>query len=318
MPLPTPNPVRRLSRLKDYFFPQEFVVDERPLPVYSPRPERIERPRRRRKKRSSAPPPAPPAEVEVDQAPALEEAVPADSADAAQPEALPEAPTDAIEAVFGDGETDQPPAGEPLEDAAEPAEDPGVEQVDPGAAAAETASPAQAEAAQPPADSDVEEEVEEEQPEGQHQPPSQRDLLTQMTELLAEQARLELKTRQLEMNAGAGDDEFGRFVRQLLPFVDNYSHLLDMAREQSHDPELDAWLRNIEALYFRIIRLLEDFGLRFISSVGKQVDLDYQEVVEYRRTDEYPHNTVIRELQKGAVFRGKLLRDAKVVVACNE
>ncbi|HPK04006.1 MAG TPA: nucleotide exchange factor GrpE [Candidatus Sumerlaeota bacterium] len=317
MPLPTPNPVRRLSRLKDYFFPQEFVVDERPLPVYSPRPERIERPRRRRKKRSSAPPPAPPAEVEVDQAPALEEAVPADSADAAQPEALPEAPTDAIEAVFGD-ETDQPPAGEPLEDAAEPAEDPGVEQVVPAAAAAESASPAQAEAAQPLADSDVEEEVEEEQPEGQHQPPSQRDLLTQMTELLAEQARLELKTRQLEMNAGAGDDEFGRFVRQLLPFVDNYSHLLDMAREQSHDPELDAWLRNIEALYFRIIRLLEDFGLRFISSVGKQVDLDYQEVVEYRRTDEYPHNTVIRELQKGAVFRGKLLRDAKVVVACNE
>jgi molecular chaperone GrpE (heat shock protein) len=51
---------------------------------------------------------------------------------------------------------------------------------------------------------------------------------------------------------------------------------------------------------------------------GKLVNFDIHDVVEYRRTNQYPHNTVIKELQKGVVFRDRLLREAKVVVACNE
>ena len=55
-----------------------------------------------------------------------------------------------------------------------------------------------------------------------------------------------------------------------------------------------------------------------MDTIGKPVDLDRHEVVEYRRSDEYTHNTVITERQKGYVFRNKIIRDAKVVVSHNE
>jgi len=143
-----------------------------------------------------------------------------------------------------------------------------------------------------------------------------QDLLAQMTDLMLEQVRLVEKARQLELTKET-DDEFARFVRQALPFLDNFAHLLDMARENPPSAEVNTWLRGVEALYYRIVKLFDDYGLRFINSIGKVVDLDYHEVVDYRPSSQFSHNTIIKEMQKGVVFRGRLFRDAKVVVACN-
>src|SRR5690606_10980989 len=115
----------------------------------------------------------------------------------------------------------------------------------------------------------------------------ERDLLSQISDMLREQHELALKARRPEQ-AGGGRDEFRQFVRHLLPFLDNYHHLLEMAREHTPSDELDSWLKSVEALYCRLVNLLEDYGLRFINSVGKVVDLIIHDVVEYRRTDEYP------------------------------
>lgn len=140
------------------------------------------------------------------------------------------------------------------------------------------------------------------------------DLVSQVGKLLYEQLRLEQRTKMLESGERL-DDEFARFVRAALPFLDNFWRLLELAREHPPSDELKNWLSNVESLYFRLVRLLENHGLVFINSVGKEVNLDLHEVVEYRPTTEYPHNYVIKELERGVVFRNRLLRDAKVVVA---
>lgn len=142
------------------------------------------------------------------------------------------------------------------------------------------------------------------------------DLKTQIENLLLEQVRLTEKAKHLESRR-VGDDEFGRFVKQALPFLDNFHRLLELARENPPSEEVDSWLRNVEALYFRLVNLLETYGFVFINSVGKKIDLDYHEVIEYRASPDHAPDTVIRELQKGVVFRGRLLRDAKVIVAAN-
>lgn len=144
-----------------------------------------------------------------------------------------------------------------------------------------------------------------------------QDMLTQVMQILVDQDELARKARYLETRQG-GNDEFGRFVRNLLPFLDNFAHLLDLARQHPPSEEMTNWLKGVEALYFRIVSLMESYDLRFINSAGKLVNFDIHDVVEYRRTDQYPHNTIIKELQKGVVFRDRLLREAKVVVACNE
>lgn len=142
------------------------------------------------------------------------------------------------------------------------------------------------------------------------------DLLSQMSQLLIEQVRLSERAHQAERTQ-AHNNEIDRLIRQSLPFLDNFNHLLVMAREHPPSEELNNWLRNVEALYYRITSLYEEFGLKFINSVGKPVDLNYHEVVEYRTTTKHPHHTVIKELQKGAVLKDRLLRDARVIVARN-
>lgn len=141
------------------------------------------------------------------------------------------------------------------------------------------------------------------------------DLVTEVGHLLLEQVRLEQKAKMLE--SGQGGDEFAKFAKQVLPFMDNFWRLLELAREHPPSDELTNWLTNFESLYFRFVRLMESFGFVFINSLGKEVNLDYHEVVEYRPTTEHPHNYIIKELEKGVVFRNRLLRDAKVVVAYN-
>ncbi len=113
-------------------------------------------------------------------------------------------------------------------------------------------------------------------------------------------------------------EEITEFFKSMLPFLDSFERVLGLARNRLHSPELDTWLKSVEAIYFRIMRTLEKYGLQQMEVKGQCVNLDYHDVVEYRSTTEHPHNTVIKERQKGYVFRGKLIRDAKVVVAHNE
>ena len=51
--------------------------------------------------------------------------------------------------------------------------------------------------------------------------------------------------------------------------------------------------------------------------IGKKVNLDRHEVVEVIYNDSIPDETVVEVRQKGYIFEGKVLRDARVVVAKN-
>lgn len=118
--------------------------------------------------------------------------------------------------------------------------------------------------------------------------------------------------------AAPRDDEFGQFAKQAVPFLDALDRIVEMGKTQQQDEKLAAWHKSVEAAYQRILKLFEKHNMAQVSCLGQEVDLDRQEVVEYRQTASAPHNTVIEERQKGIVFRGKVLRDARVVVACNE
>jgi molecular chaperone GrpE len=79
--------------------------------------------------------------------------------------------------------------------------------------------------------------------------------------------------------------------------------------------EFQNWLEAVGGVSVRLNRVLERVGLTPISSVGTEVDLAIHDVVATVRNNNYPENTVVEERQKGYYFRGRLLRDAKVVVA---
>lgn len=148
-------------------------------------------------------------------------------------------------------------------------------------------------------------------------PGAESDLLTIFAGLLTSQQKLTTELHQLRTQAPK-DDEFSKFIRQFLPFIDAIGRVVILGRAHSDQGEIGRWLQTVEKAYERLRQTLEKFDVEVLDSEGKEVDLAVHEVIEYRETDEHPHNVVIEEVQKGIRFRGKMLRDARVIVACNE
>lgn len=143
------------------------------------------------------------------------------------------------------------------------------------------------------------------------------DLVSTLSEILAENTRLERLSQELKP-ASAQDDEFGRFARKAIPIVDALDRIVELGKEHGESEEMRGWFESVESLYDRVLRTLEAHDLHVMQCLGQPVDFGLHDVIELRRTREYPHHTVIQEIRKGIVFRDRVLRDAKVVVALNE
>lgn len=128
------------------------------------------------------------------------------------------------------------------------------------------------------------------------------------------------RARQSTEPGGEGKDgneaEMKRFARSMLPAMDALDRLIEFGETvERKDEVFENWIKAIEALRSRLTKALESIGVTVISSVGLEVDLNVHDVVAVVPAGEFPANTVVKEQVKGYYFRGKLLRDARVVVA---
>ena len=146
------------------------------------------------------------------------------------------------------------------------------------------------------------------------------DILTRVSDYMSEIARLDDLTRRIEHrdqgSTGGGEAELRQIASRMLPVLDAFDRILEYAeKEQKSSESFENWFKAVEGVAERLKKLADKIGLRPIGGVGNEVDLAMHDVVETRATNEYPDSTVIEVRQKGYYFRGKLLRDAKVVVA---
>jgi molecular chaperone GrpE len=65
------------------------------------------------------------------------------------------------------------------------------------------------------------------------------------------------------------------------------------------------------------LKALEKFGVTPVVSVGQAFDPVFHNAVMQEETREVPDCTILKELQKGYLYRNRLLRPAMVVVARN-
>lgn len=63
-----------------------------------------------------------------------------------------------------------------------------------------------------------------------------------------------------------------------------------------------------------LLRIFEKFNVMPIEAVGKPFNPEFHEAILREESGEFPENTVLREMQKGYVIGGRLLRPALVVV----
>jgi molecular chaperone GrpE len=103
-------------------------------------------------------------------------------------------------------------------------------------------------------------------------------------------------------------------IKELLPVVDNLELALNHGRQLETPAPL---LSGLELVHQGFLKALEKFGVTPMVSVGQGFDPVFHNAVMQEETREAPDCTILKELQKGYLYRNRLLRPAMVVVARN-
>jgi len=120
-------------------------------------------------------------------------------------------------------------------------------------------------------------------------------------------AEVENTKKRLERHyAEQVEEEKKRLLRAFLSVADN------LERALAHSG--DGLRKGVELTYQELQRLLSLEGVQPLEATGQPFDPYYHEAVDTVVSDEHPE-TVVGERQKGYIYRGELLRPAKVEVA---
>ncbi len=103
---------------------------------------------------------------------------------------------------------------------------------------------------------------------------------------------------------------------EFLPLADGCERALKSFDEApSGSNALRQYREGVELLYKQLLDTLGRAGVVPVDSEGKKFDPHLHEALSREETREFAEGTVIKELRKGYLFEGKLLRPAQVVVA---
>ena len=102
-------------------------------------------------------------------------------------------------------------------------------------------------------------------------------------------------------------------VKTLLPVVDNLERALDSVidNQQADDPIAEG----VQMTLSEILKIFEKFHVKPIESLEKPFDPGFHQAVMQEEADNHPDLTVLKELQKGYLMHGKLIRPSMVVVS---
>lgn len=101
-------------------------------------------------------------------------------------------------------------------------------------------------------------------------------------------------------------------IIKLLPAVDDLERsLLHMTEET----DVNKIKEGIQLIYNKLMKTLDDQGVKKIEAVGKPFDVEFHEALMQRPDDSVPPHTVIDELETGYFYKDRVIRHSKVIVS---
>jgi len=101
-------------------------------------------------------------------------------------------------------------------------------------------------------------------------------------------------------------------IFNLLEVLDNFERALAAAVESSDFESLHS---GTELVYQSLFDMLKKEGLEPIEAVGEKFDPAYHEAMMQMESEEYDEGIVVRDMVKGYMLKGKVLRYSKVIVS---
>ncbi len=100
-------------------------------------------------------------------------------------------------------------------------------------------------------------------------------------------------------------------IRALLPLIDDFDRSLKAGKEH---PDFESFYTGTEIIRNKLVKTLEQRGLRLIEAIGKHFDVDYHEALIQLPSDSEP-GTVLDVIEPGYTLHDRVIRHAKVAVA---
>lgn len=134
--------------------------------------------------------------------------------------------------------------------------------------------------------------------------------MNRMKYLQADFENLQKKMKR-EVEEGVRREE-ERLIARLLDVLDDLERAVEAGRGSG---EKEAVTSGVEMVLKRFQRILEEEGLARVEAAGKPFDPRLHEAVEEALVDDVPENTVVAELRKGYLLKGRVIRSSMVRVA---
>jgi molecular chaperone GrpE len=118
--------------------------------------------------------------------------------------------------------------------------------------------------------------------------------------------------------ADAAQFAFGKFARDLLSVVDNFSRAVEALKPDTRaamSNEVSAVVTGIEATQRELLAIFERHGIKRIDAQGRRFDPNLHQAVAEVPSREHPPGTVLAVAQQGYMIGGRLLREAIVAVS---
>ncbi len=101
-------------------------------------------------------------------------------------------------------------------------------------------------------------------------------------------------------------------MRALLPTIDNLDRAITQGQTGNN---LAALLEGVEMTHRGLVSTLEKFGLKSMESIGQPFNPHFHEAMAMETSKEVEANRVLKEYEKGYLYKERLVRPAKVVVS---
>lgn len=102
-------------------------------------------------------------------------------------------------------------------------------------------------------------------------------------------------------------------VLEFLPILDNIERAISMDDEDLED-EVSKFLEGFKMVYAQIKNLLEKFEVKEIECLNMPFDPTYHQAVFTGKDDNYESGIVLEVLQKGYIYKDKVIRPSMVKV----
>ena len=136
---------------------------------------------------------------------------------------------------------------------------------------------------------------------------SQEKLLRNAAELMNFKRRKEIEIS--NMLKYANED----FIIELLPVIDNFERAIKLDDNDLSD-EVSKFLSGFKMIFGNLNNILAKFEIKEIEALGVEFDPNYHQAVLMEHDETKPSGVVLEVLQKGYMYKDKVIRPAMVKV----